>query len=262
MSENRLENLVQAAKATLKRTVERLQKWSNRREVRRKRFVGDRNQEDAAKVELQRASQRLTEARNQQPPNPTEIAKRERQRKEREGDHDLAVERVERSRAKYINARKRRSALDRARNHWREALKNRWHRLRDWRADHQGPPPYTDAWLNGHPATLNDTAKHNLRFIKWRWPALYVTSTSRNWGTSSYHELVPTPGFDIAGPWDTMISLQQWIYTNQPDEMLELLGPANNLMVKNGARYGLPEGAFLEDLHDSHDHTMFRGLIW
>lgn len=87
---------------------------------------------------------------------------------------------------------------------------------------------------------------------------LWVTSTYRPETPGSHHAEDPTRVNDMAGEWDDMIAYQHWIFDNYRQFILELFGPDNALAVKNGQSIGpLPEGSFLEDLHDSHDHSGF-----
>lgn len=276
-SESTLKRLLTAARSSARAAGERLARAVDRREKWHKRVGERRKKERLAEAKLEHAREGRDQARavverlqedGHGPGEPrfdeARYALTEAQDRVAQYTKDAERARQRASRAvKALNRWRRVAAAAlRSRRYWREAAKNRLQRLKRWREAHAGPPPFRVEWLNGHPNTLTDTAEHNLRYIKWRWPALYVTSTSRNWGTDSYHEEVPTKVFDIAGPWNTMINLQEWLYWNHPGAMLELLGPANDKMVKNGQRWAAREGEFLEYLHDSHDHCCFSARVW
>ena len=46
---------------------------------------------------------------------------------------------------------------------------------------------------------------------------------------------------------------EEWAAGNRPN-LLELIGPNNNLIVLRGQRTSLPEGSPLENMHDNHVH--------
>lgn len=86
---------------------------------------------------------------------------------------------------------------------------------------------------------------------------LHVTSTKRNWGGNSFHEV--WKAVDMAAGWDTMVAFQRREFTERPGGFyLELLGPTNSQMLKNNQPWTAAEGSYLEDLHDSHVHGAFN----
>ena len=149
--------------------------------------------------------------------------------------------------------RRIKAAAARARKHWRKALKARKRRLTDWRNEH---PKFEPSMLNGYPDTITEKAKQEIA-IQVVVFGLYVTSTSRSWGTQSYHEWRPTPGNDCAGSLERMIAYQTYLFDKRRSELREHFGPANDKNSKNGAPLTQAEGSPNEDLHDNHDHQMW-----
>lgn len=145
-------------------------------------------------------------------------------------------------------------AAARGRKHWRAILKSRVERLKRRR---NRKPRFDPSMLNGYPATITDKAKREIA-IQVVVFGHYVTSTSRSWGGTSYHEQRPTPGNDAAASLPKMIAYQRYLIDKRLSELLESFGPDNDLNSKNGVRISQAEGSPNEDLHDNHNHQMWR----
>lgn len=110
--------------------------------------------------------------------------------------------------------------------------------------------PTFEGWMaNGYPYSgLNSSLRSAIAVGVIQFDC-YVTSTKRNWGTTSYHEV--WKAVDMAGK--LMVAFQRWLVTNRPGA-LEIFGPDNDFFVKNGSRYTAAEGDGNESLHDNHTH--------
>jgi len=121
----------------------------------------------------------------------------------------------------------------------------------------QSPTPA--AWqANGHEwHNLTDNAKRLLAVAVVAYDC-YCTSITRDWGTGSHHEDVPTRGFDCAGA--RMTDFQRDLRYGRINgyslgDLLELFGPDNAACADNGLPYSMAEGSGIEQLHDNHSHA-------
>lgn len=121
--------------------------------------------------------------------------------------------------------------------------------------------PKFEPWMaNGHEYwNLTEVAKSALAVAVVHY-GLTCTSITRNWGTGSFHEQVPTRGFDCAGA--RMVEFQIALYNGnildiQMGDILELFGPSNVHCIDNGRPAPQAEGSPNETLHDTHDHCFF-----
>lgn len=111
---------------------------------------------------------------------------------------------------------------------------------------------------NGHEWwNLTPAAKQLLAFAVEDY-GLVCTSITRDWGTGSHHEEIPTRGFDAAGV--RMVEFQRDLRYGRIkgyplSTLLELFGPDNAACADNGAATTLPEGSPNEELHDNHVHA-------
>ena len=111
--------------------------------------------------------------------------------------------------------------------------------------------------LNGRPGNVNRRIKRTIR--RAVNAGLHVTSTTGGrHSPGSYH--YAGKAVDVSGTWDRMVAFQRAEYrrTRWRSGYLELFGPDNAHNLKNGRPYYLPEGTFLEGLHDSHVHIARR----
>jgi hypothetical protein len=156
--------------------------------------------------------------------------------------HALTKRRFYGRRAKFWLAKKttRRRNLKRARQRLEEALEDRDPEFEPWMA-------------NGYPYSgLSASLRKWIAIAVVKFD-LTVTSTKRNWGTGSYHDI--WKAIDVAGSWERMIAFQRYVLANGCGNVLELYGPQNDANCDNGVRVTQPEGAPNEDLHDTHDHV-------
>jgi hypothetical protein len=112
------------------------------------------------------------------------------------------------------------------------------------RAEQGQDPEFQPYMANGYPYSgLNDRLTSA---IAWGVSfGLYTTSTKRDWGTTSWHEV--WKAIDMAGSHDAMVRFQNWLAENRGGA-LEIFGPAA-FYIKNGKRIGT---AFPD--HGDHDH--------
>jgi hypothetical protein len=134
---------------------------------------------------------------------------------------------------------------------------------RKLRKARQERKPKPEPWqANGHEWwNLTDRAKQLLAIAVVSYD-LACTSITRNWGTGSHHEYVPTRGFDCAG--GRMTEFQRDLRYGRVEgfglgDLLELFGPDNAACADNGAPYVMAEGSANENLHDNHVHAFVYG---
>ena len=118
--------------------------------------------------------------------------------------------------------------------------------LRQKRRAKEGKDPTFEPWMaNGYPYSgLNDRLLSAI--AKGITFGCYVTSTKRNWGTTSHHEV--WRAIDMGGSYDAMVNFQHWLAAFRGPTSLEIFGPAP-FYYKNGQRVGR---AFPD--HADHDH--------
>ena len=207
---------------------------------------------ERAQQNRQRLLKKLDEERNQNNPDKARIealkkaiAAEHRKAMKRDHDHDFARQRSQELRSKIAWNLKRITILRR--------------KLKKAQAEAQNNPPTPQPWHgNGH-------EWHNLT---WNAKVLlaisvvdygnYCTSITRNWGTGSHHESIPTRGFDCAGA--GMTRFQQDLRYGRIEgfslgDLLELYGPDNAACADNGWPTTMPEGSSNETLHDNHTHA-------
>jgi len=112
--------------------------------------------------------------------------------------------------------------------------------------------------FNGHPTNVNDDVKKVI--AKGNQCGCVTTSTTDGSSHSSLSWHYPGNNADglggaadMGGSYDAMVRHQQWAYDNA-SKFREVIGPRNDLCVKNGVRYTLGEGSSLENAHDNHTH--------
>jgi len=173
-----------------------------------------------------------------------------RKAQHRDNQHDHALNRIGELRSKIAWNTKRITVLRRKLEKAREE--------RD-----ENNPPAPQSWHgNGHEwHNLTWNAKQLLAIAVVDY-GLYCTSITRGWGTGSFHEDVPTRGFDCGG--SRMVAFQQDLRYGRIEgyslgDLLELFGPDNGACADNGNAYSMAEGSGLETLHDNHVHAFVYG---
>lgn len=154
-----------------------------------------------------------------------------------------------------VAKKKAKNSKDRAAWRARKRVYRKRYLAQKKRAEQGKDPKFEPYMANGYPySELNDRllfaiAVGSVKFKCW------VSSTKRNWGTTSYHEV--WLAIDMAGEWEDMVAFQRWLVSNFP-EALEIFGPDNTHFVKDGRQYAASEGDPNEELHDNHGHFAHR----
>jgi hypothetical protein len=139
----------------------------------------------------------------------------------------------------------------------RTVYREKWQKAKE-RLETHGQAVYEPWMANGHEGyNLTSRAKELLVVAVIRY-GLTCTSITRSWGTGSFHERIPTQGFDCAGA--RMVEFQRDLRAGRIGgysigDLLELFGPDNAACADNGAPYSMSEGSGIETLHDTHVHV-------
>jgi hypothetical protein len=142
-----------------------------------------------------------------------------------------------------------------------EALTKRIRNIIERRNEDDTPTPKPEHG-NGHEwHNLTWRAKVLLAIAVEKY-GLQCTSITRDWGTGSHHEEVPTRGFDCAG--SRMVEFQRDLRYGRIEGyplsgLLELYGPDNVACADSGVGVTMPEGTPNEELHDNHVHAFVYG---
>ena len=131
----------------------------------------------------------------------------------------------------------------------RKVIYRRHFKKQQRRAEQGQEPEFKPYMANGYPYSGLNAKLRSAIAVGVTVFGCYVTSTKRNWGTTSYHEV--WKALDMAGA--RMADFQRWLVKNRPGA-LEVFGPDNSAFVKNGQRYTATEGDGNETLHDNHTH--------
>lgn len=120
--------------------------------------------------------------------------------------------------------------------------------------------PKWEPWMaNGANAYVTDAVKQEMAIAVVTYDlavtSLYRATVIPQSNPNSYHGPNTRPGRagDVAGA--RMTEYQRNVFTRRRGNCAESFGPDNAANLKYGAPYYLPEGSFLENLHDSHVHV-------
>lgn len=253
------------------------------RKLRRKRKAHNRHEKTAeqakdliakAQKKLDKAIARAEKARAERDAARAEAERAADERREEDAraarEREVAAQKdLDREREAIKGEREKIKALRKERQHANERVRILAQQIKWWvkrrtilrkkikRAKARREPKFEPWMANGHEYWNLTPRAQKLLAIAVVHYGLVCTSITRNWGTGSFHERVPTRGFDCAGK--RMTEFQRDLYFEEikgieVEDILELFGPDNFACVDNGVRMTMAEGSGLETLHDNHVH--------